>query len=66
MSYTITLVGEDATTLANYLIAHEDDIALEREDFGELKWIFRQVNGRAPIASHCENKTNRNKERAQT
>jgi hypothetical protein len=35
-------------TLKEFLLSREDDIALEMEDFGNLKSVFQDVIGREP------------------
>ena len=35
--------------LTNYLLRHEDDIAHEINDFGDLKYVFEGCIGRLPL-----------------
>ena len=38
--------------LTNYLLSHEDDIAYDIEDYGELKDVFDACIGRLPEKSN--------------
>lgn len=37
--------------LTNYLFTHEDDIAIDFEDFGVLASVFKEVVGREPLTA---------------
>ena len=35
--------------LTNYLLNHENDIAIEMNDFGDLRYVFEGCIGRLPL-----------------
>ena len=43
-----TLDPASARVLTKYLMDHEDDIALQMNDFGDLTGLFKHVFGRSP------------------